>query len=210
VAILIFNVFGLMALASFAAVNQPVHIDLKHGSEREQKTKVELERILGFYDLAEYTFTYEVMIDETSIPHSHPLLTLHTRHLGSDDELLSAYVHEQLHWYLDAHKKETLDAENKLQNMYPKVPSGFPEGGQDTESTYLHLINCYLEIQADRKFMGAERTDKVISSMDHYTWVYQTIRRDEAKIATIVDDSGLTLSAKSSVIESRPQASVVP
>lgn len=47
------------------------------------------ERILASYDLRRYTFTYQVIIDEKAIPHSHPVLTLHTRHLGSDEQLLS-------------------------------------------------------------------------------------------------------------------------
>jgi hypothetical protein len=55
------------------------------------------EQMLASYDLSRYTFTRAVVIDEKAIPHSHPMLTLQTRHLGSDDLLLSAYVHEQLH-----------------------------------------------------------------------------------------------------------------
>jgi hypothetical protein len=45
-----------------------------------------------------------MVIKERAIPHSHPVLTLNTRNLDSDDQLLSAFLHEQLHWYLDAHK----------------------------------------------------------------------------------------------------------
>jgi len=49
------------------------------------------ERILASYDLSRYTFTYQVIIDEKAIPHSHPVLTLHTRHLGSDEQFLSKF-----------------------------------------------------------------------------------------------------------------------
>ena len=47
---------------------QPVAIQLKNGSDAEQRTKQELERILASYDLSRYTFTYQVIIDEKAIP----------------------------------------------------------------------------------------------------------------------------------------------
>jgi len=183
----------LWIAASIAA--QPVTIELKHGSEVEQKTKTQLERILASYDLTKYTFTHEVEIDEKAIPHSHPVLTLHTRHLGADDLLLSTYVHEQLHWYLDAHPAQTEAAEAELRKLYPKVPIGYPEGAQDEESTYLHLIDCYLEMQADRQLMGTERAANVMDfwAADHYTWVYKTITHDEQPIAGVVERQHLAI-----------------
>ena len=44
-----------------------------------------------------------MLIDEHAIPHSDPVLTLHTRYLHDDDGLVSAFLHEQMHWYVDAH-----------------------------------------------------------------------------------------------------------
>ncbi|MGH9529544.1 MAG: hypothetical protein ACRD2S_06440 [Terriglobales bacterium] len=172
-----------------------VTIELQHDSVREQQTKVQLERLLNSYDLTKYTFTRKVTIDEKAIPHSHPVLTLHTRHLNSDDELLSTYVHEQLHWYLSSHEKQTEAAENDLRKLYPKVPAGYPEGAQDEEGTYLHLVVCYLEMQADRKLIGAERTSAVMNfwATDHYTWVYKTVIHDEPAIAAILNRENLII-----------------
>lgn len=174
---------------------EPVKIDLKHGTDAEQRTERQLERILASYDLAKYTFTRQVMIDEQAIPHSHPVLTLHTRHLNSDDELLSTYIHEQLHWYLDAHLSQTEAAEAELHKLYPKVPVGYPDGAQDEESTYLHLIDCYLEIRADRQVMGAERTAKVLEfwAGDHYRWVYKTVLRDDSLLAKVIEKQHLEI-----------------
>jgi hypothetical protein len=175
------------------AFSQPIDIQLQHGSESEQKTKVQLEKLLQSYDLHRWTFTRKVLIDYDSIPHSHPVLTLHTRHLGSDDQLLSTYVHEQLHWWLDAKIDQTNKAEDELRKLYPKVPVGFPEGAQDEESTYLHLIDCYLEMQADRALMGDQRAAEVMKfwSGDHYRWVYRTVIQDETKIADVVKKNKL-------------------
>jgi hypothetical protein len=183
----------LIAATTFAA--PAVSVTLKHNSEHEQQTKAELERLLASYDLSKYTFTHEVIIDENAIPHSNPVLTLHTRHLGYDDRLLSAYVHEQLHWYLDQHLKQTQSAEAELRRVYPRVPVGFPDGAQDEESTYLHLVVCYLELQADRKLMGSDRASDVMAywATDHYRWVYKTVTRDEPVIRRVVDREKLEI-----------------
>ena len=139
------------------------------------------------YDLRPWTFTHEVVIDNSAIPHSHPVLTLHTRHLKQDDELLSTYVHEQLHWYLSAHASETRAAESALMRIYPDVPIGFPEA-QDRESTYLHLLVCRLEQHADEALLGEERTKAVMNfwAGDHYQWIYRTVIQDGPKIEEIL------------------------
>jgi hypothetical protein len=156
-------------LLSAVCSGPPITIRLEHGSQAEEQTKQNLEHLLATYDLSHDTFTRSVVIDEKSIPHSHPVLTLHTRHRDADDILLSTYVHEQLHWHLTAHPKDTRAAEDDLRKLYPKVPVGFPEGARDEESS--------LEIQADRQLMGAERAAKVAAYLagDHYIWVYKTI-----------------------------------
>ena len=42
-------------------------------------------RLLRTYDLSPWFFTNVIVIDEKAVPHSHPVLTLYTRH-GRDDE----------------------------------------------------------------------------------------------------------------------------
>jgi acyl-CoA thioesterase I len=172
-----------------------ISIELKHNSDREQLTEEQLQRLLKTYDLHKYTFTHAVMIDERSIPHSHPVLTLHTRHLNSDDELLSTYVHEQIHWYLEECLQQTRDAEDDLRKIYPKVPVGYPDGSDDEEGTYLHLITCYLEMQADRDLMGRERTSAVMKfwAGDHYRWVYKTVMQEESTIRGVVEKEKLQI-----------------
>jgi lysophospholipase L1-like esterase len=177
-----------LALGNTSASNAGISIELKRNSERELRTGEQLQRLLKAYDLHKYTFTHTVVIDERSIPHSYPVLTLHTRHLNSDDQLLSTYVHEQLHWYLDEHLPQTQAAESDLRKIYPKVPVGYPDGSDDEEGTYLHLITCYLEMQADRELMGPQRTSAVMNfwAGDHYRWVYKTVMEDETTIRGVV------------------------
>jgi hypothetical protein len=170
-----------------------IEIELKHGTEDEQKTKAQLLRLLESYDLRKWMFTKKIMIDRDAIPHSHPVLTLHTRHLKSDDQLLSTFVHEQAHHWLEARLERTHAAEVELRKLYPKVPVGYPEGANDEDATYEHLIVCYLEMQADRVLLGNDRAAELMKfwAGDHYRWVYRTVVQDEQKIRQIVENNGL-------------------
>ena len=165
----------LLSITSYA--QDKLDISLKNGSQAEIHTREQLQRLLKTYDLSKWIFTKSILIDEKSVPHSHPVLTIHTRHLKDDDLLLSAFVHEQLHWFLVQKDKETTEAIKELRVVFPKVPVGFPVGSEDEESTYLHLLVNYLEYRADRELLGELRAKQVMDfwAADHYTWVYRTI-----------------------------------
>ena len=165
----------LLSVTSYA---QPkLDISLKSGSLAETQTRDQLQRLLKTYDLSKWIFTTSILIDEKAIPHSHPVLTLHTRHLKDDSLLLSSFVHEQVQWFLVQKDKETNEAIKELRGLFPKVPVGLPEGSGDEDSTYLHLLVNYLEYRADRELLGELRARQVMEfwSTDHYTWVYKTV-----------------------------------
>ncbi len=171
-----------------SAAQNKIEIALKNGTQAEIQTKEQLQKLLKTYDLSKWTFTNSIVIDEKSIPHSHPTLTLHARHLKSDELLLSTYVHEQFHWFLVQKGKETDEAIKELRVLFPKVPVGFPEGGYDEESTYLHLLVCYVEYQADKELLGELRAKQVMDfwSTDHYTWIYKTVLERQRDIFNIM------------------------
>ena len=156
---------------------QQIEITLKNNTAAEAQTRSQLQRLIGEHDLSKWTFTRTVQIDEKAIPHSHPVLTLHTRHIKDDELLLSTYVHEQIHWRLVQMSKETDEAIKELRVMFPKVPSGGREGARDEGSTYLHLLVIYLEYRADRELMGELKAKQVMEfwAGDHYTWIYRTV-----------------------------------
>src|SRR5437016_4825323 len=170
----------LVASAAMAVMSQTpaVTIDLARGSEREQKTKETLERVLATYDVRKYTFTKRVIVEERAINHAFPVLTLNARFANSPDELLSSYIHEQLHWHLRDRAPQQQAAVAELRRTYPNAPVGLPEGAENAFSTYGHLVDCYLEILADRELLGPARTAAVIEDKGHYTWIYSTVLRD--------------------------------
>jgi hypothetical protein len=181
----------LCSLPVFAA--DSIDVQLKNHSAHEQQVRLELEQILKKYDVSKYAFTRTVIIEERAMSHAFPTLTLNVHFLNSDDELLSSFLHEQLHWYLRDHPLQMQQAVKELRTFYPKVPVGLPEGADSEYSTYGHLVDCYLEIQADRQIIGPERTDQVIKNKPWYTWIYKTIARDEKTIATIVKGNHLEI-----------------
>jgi hypothetical protein len=189
------GLFSIVMMASSLSIAQPISIQLARDTPAEQQAKVPLERLLKRYDTAKYTFTQSVIIQERAIPHSHPVLTLNTRHLGQDDETLSTYLHEPIHWFLDERQQQTRAAEDELTKLYPNPPVGGDDGAQDLESDYLHLIVCELEREADLQPLGPERTESVMRfwANDHYKWIYRTVSADYQKIQTVIRKHNLEI-----------------
>ncbi len=182
-----------LSLAIPAFARDGISIRTAHHGPREEQTADQLKKLIGTYDLSKYTFTREVVIDRGAMNHAFPELTLNARWADAPDDLLSSYIHEQLHWYLRDHDFQQKAAISDLQRMYPRVPVGLPEGADSAYSTYGHLVDCYLEIEADRQLLGPERTMTVVRNKGHYTWIYDTIFRDEPKIAAVVDEHQLRI-----------------
>ena len=134
-----------------------ISIDLARGTPREQLAKQTLEQALASHDVGKYTFTRKVVIEQGAINHAFPVLTLNPYFASSPDELLSTYIHEQLHWHLRNRAAQQQAAITELRRLYPHVPVGLPASAENEYSTYGHLVDCYLEILADRQLLGPER-----------------------------------------------------
>jgi len=187
-AIYFLAIFLLSQAAPTQTNSLQLEINLKHDDSKERQTKEQLQRLLAKYDISNWVFTRKILIESSVIPHSHPVLTISTRHLKDDDLLLSTFVHEQLHWYLSEKSKEREEAYNELKAVFPKVPVGFPEGGNDEESTYIHILVCYLEYQAIKELLGELRAKQVMEfwATDHYTWIYKTVLEREREIGSLM------------------------
>ena len=168
---------------------EQIKISLKHDNDAsEVQTKSQLQKLLAQYDLSRFIFTKEIIINRDSIPHSHPVLTLHTRHLKDDDLLLSTFVHEQIHWFFTQHQDQTEQAVKELRTIFPKVAVGFPEGADSEDSTYLHLLVNTLEYRADKELLGELRARQVMEfwATDHYKWAYRQVLDEGDKIRVVL------------------------
>jgi hypothetical protein len=179
---------ALALLAAPALAVAPLSITLVHGNAAEVATQAQLQRLLSEYKVERWQFTSRLRIDADTIPHSHPVLTLHARHLKQDDLLLSTYVHEQLHWHLQRHPAQTKAALRELRQLYPSLPVGYPQGADSEVGNYEHLLINWLELKADRELLGEERAQQALQFWqgDHYTALYKTVADDSARIEAVL------------------------
>ena len=139
----------------------------------ETRTERQLRDILqsnpAIYD---WVFTRDVRIDAQSVPRSHPVLVLNTRHLGDDHQLAAAFVHEQLHWGIRPIEQPLLC---ELEQRYPDLPIGPPDGCRTRFSNYLHLVICSLEYRSLITLLGPAAALATLQRATHYRRIYQTV-----------------------------------
>ena len=182
----------LMALGA-AGESPELEFTLVHNSAAEAATRDQLVRLLKQYDVTDFVWTRKIAIDSTAVPHSHPVLTLPTRHLKQDKQLLSTFVHEQYHWYEEKHRADMDAAIAELRRAWRLLPVGSPEGADDEDSSYLHLITCFAEYQELKRLLGENDARRVMEfwSGDHYRAIYKLMMTEEGAVGAIVRRRGL-------------------
>jgi hypothetical protein len=171
--------FAILLVPVFVSAKTPkLNITLQHNSSGEQQRKEQIERLADQYDLAKYTITRDIMVDERAINHSAPVLTQNLRFLDNDDRALSAYVHEQAHWLLmTRHRGQAREMLPELIRMYPNMSITPPQGDGNEGTSYIHLVVLMLEWQALEDLIGADRARAVMEfkRQDHYKALYAIV-----------------------------------
>ena len=159
--------------------NDVVWIGLANGLEAEAIMAAELRSLLRTHDVEPWILTRKVLIDKEQIPHSHPVLTIHTRHIGEELELLSTFVHEQLHWLEDEPWLGDFQAAmTDFEELFPSAPSSADGGARDNQSTYRHFLVCDMELQALTTLVGRTAARETLSQTTHYEWIYDKVLND--------------------------------
>ena len=179
---------------ALAQIQPEIEISLAEGSPDEEAARQQLRRLLERYALSPWIFTDRVLIQAGVRAHSHPVLTLNTRFLDQDDKQLSFFVHEQLHWYLEAEAGAREEAIEDLRRMYPEVPVGGSEGARSEYSTYLHLLVGWLEWRAMICLSGEAQAREVYTGMKMYRWIYERVLDDDAALGRVMEEHGLVIS----------------
>jgi hypothetical protein len=143
-------------------------------------TRNNLEQLFKIYDLSPLLFTKEIHIESRVVPHSHPILTLNTKYAEEPYKLLSLFIHEQLHWWLDQKTEEIIKAKAELKILYPSLPDvGI---AKDTESTYLHFIICSLEYELLIHYLGLKQANIILKDLIYkdkiYPWIYKEVYKN--------------------------------
>lgn len=189
------SLFIILILNSFIA-SASLEISLEHNNLREQKAKKILLSFEQEKNLAPFIFTNKIVIKSGSIPHSHPVLTLNTRHIYDPNKFLSVFLHEQMHWFLS--KNENLKSINKfitlMKSSYPSIPVGRENGGaRNHRSSYLHLAINTLEYEALRTFIGDHEARDILYHSSVYTQLYRIIIQDYFKIKSVMSRLNLLI-----------------
>lgn len=164
----------LLVLPQTRVKGQNLKIGVANQTRKEELTKVKLTRVLQEYDIQKWIFVDTLRIAEREIPHSHPVLTLNTRP-QSDLSLLSVFIHENIHWFLEEKSDATNKALEELKAIYQNVPVGYPEGAKSEYSTYLHLIVNYLEYDGIKQVAGERAAQAVFQRKTYYTWINRQV-----------------------------------
>jgi len=146
------------------------------------------------HHLGPWAFSDRVVINQDAIPHSHPTLTLHCRHNRQPLQLLSTYLHEQLHWFfVNQTDDRVLAAVEQLKAEYPGDAPPGPAMVEDELAAYNHYIICWLEWASLAQLVGEETAHQVIEEWvpDHYERFYRAVLEDGPAIGQIIDSCGL-------------------
>ena len=169
-----------------AAGNQPL-LDLhtKGGTRCEEQTRQAIEHLAKTYNLAKYTITRDIMIEQGAAPRSYPELTMNCRFLSDDDLLLAQYVHEQGQRVLmDRHRGQMQQLFADLQRLVPKLTAE-PAQGEAKRGAYLRLAVIMLEWQGLEDLIGPQRARHVMDrkQREHNNAVYSTAvdKREDMK-----------------------------
>lgn len=145
--------------------------------------------------LQRFEYTRLVRIVPASATYSHPILTLGTRFAESEDHLLATYLHEQMHWYLwrlgGPDHDPVAPFFDELVRRYPKAPTRLPEGARNYEQTYVHLVVCWLELNAASEFIGWDRAKALAETNYGYRWIYRTVVRDWEPLGQLLEKHGI-------------------
>jgi len=186
---------AIVSVASAVSAETPkLNIRTKNGLPMEEQRKQQMERLAKHYDLSKYTITRDIVIERGAINHSSSVLTLNLRFLNNDDLALSAYVHEQGHWYLmERHGAENPRLFEDLQQAFPNLDYRVPQGDGELRSSYFHIAVCMLEWQAMEGLVGAERARKVIEwkLRDHYTAIYALLLNQRPHVESVLNRDGV-------------------
>ncbi len=185
--------FLLAILTLRVNAQSDVEVTTHEDTPLERQGKAQMERLLQIYALDKWQFTDKVVIQSYVIPHSHPVLTLNTRYLDNDVEQLSTYLHEQIHWYADAHEEQVDEIITVFKSMYPEVPVGNGQGARTTESSYLHLLVCWLELDGLGELIGKKKDQENLAAKTYYQWIAKTVLEDTGEIGRVVKEHNLRI-----------------
>ncbi len=153
-----------------------------------QQTRNEILRLAQKYDLSSFLYTKRILIDsKLEKTRWRPVLILNTKYKDYPNRLLAQLLHEELHWWMNTHKRNVQVAIPKLKRAFPGSPKIY--GSKDPDSTYRHLLICWMEFRALAKYVGLDSATDVLQhfvKVGRFPRIYKRILSDHSKVEEIV------------------------
>lgn len=160
------------------AMQSPLNVSTKNGTALERRGQEQIERLVRDYEIAQWMFTQDVIVESRVIPHSHPVLTVNTQYIDDDVSQMATLLHEQFHWPVSLAEERREAAIAEFRRMFPNAPDRSGQGARDQYSTYLHFIVCDLEFQSVTALVGEAKAREILAGYDHYEWIYERVLTD--------------------------------
>ena len=168
-------------------------IKLANGTVKEQRLREVLSGLFVQYPLSKWQYADIIRIEESVLPHSHPVLTLSpqtrsTDYLADAERLLGTYIHEQIHWFLllETHAERSKEASAELHRLYPGLPVEPPKGCGSDISNYLHVQVNYLEYLGLSELLGGSAARRTLERIPFYTAVYALVLEESEPIGEVM------------------------
>lgn len=165
-----------------------LEIEEKHPGPDTARTRMEILHLARKYDLSSFLYTKKIVIDPTvKETRWRPNIVLNTRFKDHPHRLLGQLIHEELHWWMRDHKQNVQVAIPELKSTFRGSPR--IRGSRDPDSTYRHLLICWMEFRALAKYFGEEEAADVLKHSvkeKRFPWIYGKILKDHRKIEKIV------------------------
>jgi hypothetical protein len=194
-------------------LNDGFHLDIDLDFARREADRIAalLQALRRRHDLSRYEYTRVVRIVPGGDTFAHPVLTLGNRFADTEDQLLSTYLHEQMHWYLWLLGTPDVDVVapfmDDLVRRYPQAPVTLPDGARNYEATYVHLVVNWLEVATLSEFIGRERAVALARAQKSYRWIYRTVLEDWDWLADLFERHGLVpIRPAQSLLNTQPPA----
>ena len=167
---------------------ETLQIEERHPDGTTILAHEQLKKLIYKYDLSSFLYTKHIILDSKARSISHPILTVNTKYAAYPPILLSNFLHEELHWWMKQNQEKVQVALPDLKKAFKNSP--MIKGAKDPDSTYRHLIICWMEYMAVLKYMGE---DVAKANLQHFIqvdrrfpWIYTHVLKDSQQIWDIV------------------------
>lgn len=180
----------IVSCANTKKVETALSLDIeeRHPNTATAETRMEILHLARKYDVSSFLYTKKIIIDPTLDKTKwRPNIVLNTRYKDHPHRLMAQLLHEELHWWMRDHKQNVQVAIPELKSTFRGVPK--IKGSKDPDSTYRHLLICWMEFRALSKYFGEEEAALVLKHFvqeKRFPWIYGRVLNDHRKIEKIV------------------------